>query len=162
MNKNNTKTGILTADEFAAIEKGLLQILDEWKNNTFEIVPGADEDIHTANERRLGEIIGKDIAGKLHTGRSRNDQVATDMRLWLRDELRKIEEHLIAFLKVTGSRALGKVDGLHEVGRFKNCSRHKKCCFILMRVIFSVQNRGFRNSYMRLRPSRSQLSSMSL
>jgi argininosuccinate lyase len=42
-----------------------------------------DEDIHTANERRLSEIIGKDIGGKLHTGRSRNDQVATDLRLWL-------------------------------------------------------------------------------
>jgi argininosuccinate lyase len=42
-----------------------------------------DEDIHTANERRLSEIIGKDIGGKLHTGRSRNDQVATDMRIWL-------------------------------------------------------------------------------
>ena len=42
-----------------------------------------DEDIHTANERRLSELIGKDIGGKLHTGRSRNDQVATDMRIWL-------------------------------------------------------------------------------
>jgi argininosuccinate lyase len=42
-----------------------------------------DEDIHTANERRLSEIVGKDIGGKLHTGRSRNDQVATDMRIWL-------------------------------------------------------------------------------
>ena len=48
----------------------------------FKIQPD-DEDIHTANERRLSEIIGKDIGGKLHTGRSRNDQVATDMRIWL-------------------------------------------------------------------------------
>jgi argininosuccinate lyase len=47
-----------------------------------------DEDIFTANERRLSEIIGKDIGGKLHTGRSRNDQTATDARLWLvRDPL---------------------------------------------------------------------------
>lgn len=46
-------------------------------------VKADDEDIHTANERRLSELIGKDIGGKLHTGRSRNDQVATDMRLWL-------------------------------------------------------------------------------
>jgi len=54
-----------------------------------------DEDIHTANERRLSEIIGKDKGGKLHTGRSRNDQVATDMRIWLvsssaSDESRRI------------------------------------------------------------------------
>jgi argininosuccinate lyase len=48
----------------------------------FKILPD-DEDIHTANERRLSEIVGKDIGGKLHTGRSRNDQVATDMRIWL-------------------------------------------------------------------------------
>lgn len=49
-----------------------------------QFVPAPDdEDIHTANERRLSEIIGKDIGGKLHTGRSRNDQVSTDLRLWL-------------------------------------------------------------------------------
>jgi argininosuccinate lyase len=51
-------------------------------NPQFVVQPD-DEDIHTANERRLSEIIGKDIGGKLHTGRSRNDQVATDMRIWL-------------------------------------------------------------------------------
>ncbi len=67
-NKNNE---ILTSEEFAAIEKGFKQISDEWAANKFEIKPGVDEDIHTANERRLGEIIGTDIAGKLHTGRSR-------------------------------------------------------------------------------------------
>jgi len=42
-----------------------------------------DEDIFTANERRLSEIVGADIGGKLHTGRSRNDQTTTDARLWL-------------------------------------------------------------------------------
>ena len=63
----NIATGILTKDEFAAIEKGLHQVLAEWRDDTFKIVPGTDEDIHTANERRLGEIIGTDIAGKLHT-----------------------------------------------------------------------------------------------
>ena len=61
-----------------------------WKNGTFEIKQG-DEDIHTANERRLTELIGSDIAGKLHTGRSRNDQVATDVRLWLRAEIEDIQ-----------------------------------------------------------------------
>lgn len=47
------------------------------------VVTDYDEDIFTANERRLSEIVGKDIGGKLHTGRSRNDQTATDARLWL-------------------------------------------------------------------------------
>jgi argininosuccinate lyase len=63
----NVKTGILTQDEFNAIEKGLNQVLKEWQSDKFVIMPGVDEDIHTANERRLGEIIGTDIAGKLHT-----------------------------------------------------------------------------------------------
>lgn len=106
----NTKTGILTQDEFAAIEKGLLQVEEEWKNDSFVIKPDIDEDIHTANERRLGEIIGTSIAGKLHTGRSRNDQVATDMRLWLRDQLKEIEGWLVDFLNVVAARAEKEVD----------------------------------------------------
>ena len=101
----NSKIGILTQDEFTAIEKGFEQVKSEWDNGTFEIKSGIDEDIHTANERRLGEIIGTHIAGKLHTGRSRNDQVGTGMRLWLRDQLREIEQHLIALLRVTTTRA---------------------------------------------------------
>ncbi|MCJ1405430.1 argininosuccinate lyase [Xylographa trunciseda] len=101
----NVTTKILTQDEFAAIEKGLKQILEEWRTDNFVVKKGIDEDIHTANERRLGEIIGTDIAGKLHTGRSRNDQVATDLRLWLRDELREIERYLIDLLKVVAERA---------------------------------------------------------
>ena len=120
----NVATKILKTDEFAAIEKGLMQILEEWRTDSFVIKKGIDEDIHTANERRLGEIIGTEIAGKLHTyawamlplrmtttangmdsGRSRNDQVATDLRLWLRDELRQIERYLIDLLKVITERA---------------------------------------------------------
>lgn len=108
----NSKIGILTKEEFNAIEKGFHQVLSEWQNNKFEIKPGVDEDIHTANERRLGEIIGTNIAGKLHTGRSRNDQVATGMRLWLRDQLRDIEQYLVALLRVTTSRAESEIEAL--------------------------------------------------
>ena len=108
----NSKIGILTKAEFQTIEKGFQQVLKEWESNTFEIKPGVDEDIHTANERRLGEIIGKDTAGKLHTGRSRNDQVATGMRLWLRDELRSIEQQLTALLRVTCARAKAEIEAL--------------------------------------------------
>lgn len=106
-NKNNK---LLTDKEFSEIERGFKQVLQEWENNNFKIVPGVDEDIHTANERRLGEIIGKDIAGKLHTGRSRNDQVATDMRLWLRDQLDNLENYLIDFLKVIAARAEKEIE----------------------------------------------------
>lgn len=105
----NSKAGIITEDEFQAIEHGLLQVMEEWKQGTFTIMPN-DEDIHTANERRLGEIIGKDIAGKLHTGRSRNEQVVCDMRMWLRDRIREVDGQLVAFLKVIIARAESEID----------------------------------------------------
>uniref|UniRef100_A0A8B9BY14 Argininosuccinate lyase n=1 Tax=Anser brachyrhynchus TaxID=132585 RepID=A0A8B9BY14_9AVES len=67
------KAGILTKTELEKILSGLEKISEEWSKGVF-VVKQSDEDIHTANERRLKELIG-DIAGKLHTGRSRNDQV---------------------------------------------------------------------------------------
>lgn len=71
--------GIITKNESKKIIKGLEQILKEFKNGKFEIKI-SDEDIHMAVEKRLGEIIGAELGGKLHTARSRNDQVATDFR----------------------------------------------------------------------------------
>ena len=98
----NAKSGIISNAEFAEIERGLKEIEKEWAADTFVIMPN-DEDIHTANERRLSEIIGKDIAGKLHTGRSRNEQVVCDMRLWLRNQIREIEGQLVAFINVVAA-----------------------------------------------------------
>lgn len=63
-----------------------------------------DEDIHTANERRLSELIGP-LAGKLHTGRSRNDQVATDMRLWLLDQVEDVRSAVKGLIRVLVERA---------------------------------------------------------
>jgi argininosuccinate lyase len=79
------EANLITVEEHAQIVSGLEQVRTEFASDTFEIVPG-DEDIHTAVERRLGELIGP-AAGKLHTGRSRNDQVATDLRLYLLEEM---------------------------------------------------------------------------
>ena len=62
----NHECGILTAFEFAEIERGFQKVAEEWRTGTFE-AKDSDEDIHTANERRLGEIIDKGISGKLHT-----------------------------------------------------------------------------------------------
>ncbi len=73
--------GVLTAAEAETIVTGLEQVADELANGRFQFQAG-DEDIHTAVERRLTEIVGA-VGGKLHTGRSRNDQVTTDFRLWL-------------------------------------------------------------------------------
>ena len=77
--------GILTNEDRDAIHKGLNQIQQEIEAGSFEF-SAALEDIHMNIEARLKEIIG-DAAGRLHTARSRNDQVATDFRLWLRDAI---------------------------------------------------------------------------
>ena len=86
------KANVLTAAEHTQIQAGLRQIEAEFQSLAFTFNPD-DEDIHTAVERRLGEIIGP-LAGKLHTGRSRNDQVATDFRLWLLDHIPALDAAL--------------------------------------------------------------------
>lgn len=75
--------GLVGAEDGAAIQDGLDRILKEIEAGTFEF-KAALEDIHLNIESRLAELIG-DAAGRLHTARSRNDQVATDLRLWVRD-----------------------------------------------------------------------------
>ena len=84
----------------------------EWETNTFEINLDLDEGIYTANERRLNEVIGMEIAGKLHTGRSRNDQSGTDGRLWLRDNLKPVAKWLKEFMSVLVSRAEFEIEHL--------------------------------------------------
>ena len=72
--------GVITPAERDELLRGLQVVYDEFASGAFP-AKTADEDIHSAVERRLGEVVGA-VAGKLHTGRSRNDQVATDIRLW--------------------------------------------------------------------------------
>ncbi len=81
-----------------------------WERNEFVVLP-SDEDIHSANERKLTELIGA-VAGKLHTGRSRNDQVATDMRLWLAEECEVISRLLAMFVATSVDRADAEKDVL--------------------------------------------------
>ncbi|KIM24023.1 hypothetical protein M408DRAFT_332073 [Serendipita vermifera MAFF 305830] len=95
--------GLLTQEEAEKMTQGLQLVEKEWQDGTFEIKPD-DEDIHTANERRLSELIGP-LGGKLHTGRSRNDQVATDMRLWLLDQVEELESAVKAVIGVIVERA---------------------------------------------------------
>ena len=73
--------GVVSALEAETLVKGLDAVKAEMDSSTFQFLD-SDEDIHTAVERRLTELAGP-VGGKLHTGRSRNDQVATDFRLWL-------------------------------------------------------------------------------
>ncbi|SCU78875.1 LAMI_0A06370g1_1 [Lachancea mirantina] len=106
------KIGLLTEEELDQIHKGLKIIEKEWSSGEFKRHP-TDEDIHTANERRLGEIIGRGISGKVHTGRSRNDQVATDMRIYCRDLLTEtVLPALAKFIEVILLRAKEEIDVL--------------------------------------------------
>src|SRR4029079_12696999 len=80
--------GLLTDDEAAAVVAALDAVAGELEAGTFTFVP-SDEDLHTAAERRVTELAGP-AGAKLHTGRSRNDQVATDLRLYTRRALTSI------------------------------------------------------------------------
>ncbi|MCH8181331.1 MAG: argininosuccinate lyase [Proteobacteria bacterium] len=80
--------GLISAADFAAIQKGMTQITDEIASGQFEWKLDL-EDVHLNIEARLTQLVG-DAGKRLHTGRSRNDQVATDVRLWLRGEVDEI------------------------------------------------------------------------
>jgi argininosuccinate lyase len=96
-------TGILSDKDADAIGKGLLTVLSEIEGGTFHFST-ALEDIHMNVESRLKEVIG-DPAGRLHTGRSRNDQVATDFKLWVRDQFDAAEGALIALIRALLTQA---------------------------------------------------------
>src|ERR1700730_18348009 len=96
--------GIITATDAKNIAKGLDTILSEIGNGSFEF-KRALEDIHMNVESRLGELIGP-AAGRLHTARSRNDQVATDFRLYVRDTIDETDAALSAFQHALVERAL--------------------------------------------------------
>lgn len=83
------RAGVLTADEAVQITSALTTILERGRSNAGYIDELPAEDVHSFVESRLVELIG-DTGRKLHTGRSRNDQVATDLRLWLREEIDRL------------------------------------------------------------------------
>ncbi len=103
------KLSLITKHELSEIHRGLSIIDKEWSENKFIAKPD-DEDIHTANERRLGELIGREISGKVHTGRSRNDQVVTDLRIYVVEQLKEIKSLLINFIKVFIYRGEKEID----------------------------------------------------
>ncbi len=98
------KQGIIAADDAKNIAKGLDTILSEIEGGTFTF-KRALEDIHMNVESRLTDLIGPS-AGRLHTARSRNDQVATDFRLWMRDTIDTIDAALAAYQLALAEKAL--------------------------------------------------------
>lgn len=104
------KTGIISPEEGEKLVTGLEQIRQEYRAGNFN--PGVDaEDVHFAVERRLTELIG-DVGKKLHTARSRNDQVGTDTRLYLRDQITQIRQQLRDFQRVLLTLAESHVETL--------------------------------------------------
>jgi argininosuccinate lyase len=97
------RAGILSGDEVAALLAALDEVATELAGDTF-VFEESDEDVHTAIERRLTEIAG-DVGAKVHTGRSRNDQVATALRLHLRRRLVAIGGELASLVDVLVQRA---------------------------------------------------------
>jgi argininosuccinate lyase len=105
-----SRAGVITDDEANQIRTGLEQVKGEFDDGIFEIAAG-DEDIHTAVERRLMELIGAP-AGKLHTGRSRNDQVATDVRLWQINHLNVLQAEIKNLIAAIVTQADANTDTL--------------------------------------------------
>jgi len=105
------RAALLTSDEAETVRRALERVHGEFSSGDFEFVE-SDEDIHTAIERRVTEIAG-DAGAKLHTARSRNDQVATALRLWTRRELTNVAARAIDLIDVlvASSDAVGWGEG---------------------------------------------------
>ena len=102
------RQGIIDKAEAKQLVRGLEQVGRELEQGSLELDP-ALEDIHTNVEQRLTEIVGP-LGGKLHTGRSRNDQVATDLLLWMREEILQLRGGLLELRAVLVERAEREID----------------------------------------------------
>src|SRR5678815_1236036 len=98
------KQGIISRDDAAKIAHGLDTILSEMDSGKFRFKREL-EDIHMNVESRLAELIGP-AAGRLHTARSRNDQIATDFRLWIREAVDAVDQALGAYQQALAEKAL--------------------------------------------------------
>src|SRR6056297_1244797 len=101
-------TGIISDSDAEAMREGLLTVLSEIEEGRFDFST-ALEDIHMNVEARLRQVVGEP-AGRLHTGRSRNDQVATDFKLWVRDQLDAAEAGLLSLIRALLAQAEAGAD----------------------------------------------------
>ena len=102
-----SRQGIISESEARAIVAGLEQVLEEIESGKFKFEIG-DEDIHMAVEKRLTEIVGP-VGGKLHTARSRNDQVAVDVRMYIMYEAETVKAYLINLIRVLVDKAINNI-----------------------------------------------------
>ena len=104
------KCGILSPAERDQLTEGLMGVLEDLESGKLSLDPAA-EDIHMFVEQVLTERLG-DVGKKLHTARSRNDQVALDLRLWLREESGKVQTQLRALIAVIADQAEANTDAI--------------------------------------------------
>jgi len=104
------RLGVYTADELFAVQQTLEELVEAYAQNAFDPLPD-DEDVHTLIERLLSEKLGE-TGARIHTGRSRNDQVATDLRLYVLDELTKLDEEIRALVAMLADKAAVNTDTL--------------------------------------------------
>ncbi|MAD54135.1 argininosuccinate lyase [Idiomarina sp. UBA3162] len=114
------QVGVLTTDEYSHIQHALHDILQHWSGCLGDVAVAGDEDIHAFIERQLIERIG-DLGKKLHTGRSRNDQVATDIRLWCRAQVetqwQRLEQLIAALANLAEREATTVIPGYTHLQR---------------------------------------------
>ncbi len=149
--------GILSAQEATTIVNGLELILSEGPG----ALPLDVEDIHTAVETRLRDLIG-DVAGKLHTARSRNDQVATDTRLWLMGQTDERRDQLKALQHALLDQAVAHADTLMPGVTHQQHAQPISLGFHLMAHFWAIQRHGWRNRQLRQVTAYSPLGSAAL
>ncbi|MHB8638117.1 MAG: argininosuccinate lyase [Fimbriimonadaceae bacterium] len=132
-------TGIISAADAKAIEDGLERIHEEGPT----ALPRDVEDIHTAVEARLHELIG-DVAGKLHTARSRNDQVATDTRLYIHNALLEVSDEIKRLQNVLLEQAQAHADTLMPGFTHGQRAQPITLGFHLLAYFWALQRHGWR------------------
>lgn len=138
------EVGILKPEESQSIVQGLQTILEEGPDK----LPLDAEDIHAAVEIRLRELVG-DLAGKLHTARSRNDQVATDARLWLRDRLDELTPQIKAFQEALLVHARQETATLLPGTTHQQHAQPITLSFHILSYFWAFQRHGYRLGHLR-------------
>jgi argininosuccinate lyase len=132
--------GVLTAEERAKLLAGLDAVEQKLAAGAAE--GAGDEDIHSLTERLLGEAIGA-LAGKLHTGRSRNDQVATDLRLWTMGALDRLDVALVLLGRALIAQAKAGIDILMPSYTHTQRAQPVRCAHWLLAHLWAVlRDRG--------------------
>jgi argininosuccinate lyase len=153
--KTLERARVLSPTETRTIVRGLEAVKSELDRGTFRFLP-QDEDIHMAIERRLTELVGP-VGGKVHTGRSRNDQVALDVRLYLREQVDRLADQLSEFQRVLVAKA--KANRAAQMPGYTHLQRAQPVLFahhLLAYVDMFARDKG------RLRDARVRLNVMPL